>query len=316
MSKTTTFAGGSIQLFRLCMSLVLVSTPFSQTHAAAKPEFVVTVKPLELILREVCDNRAQVTTLLKAGSSTHTYDPTPADAKAVQLATAFFWVGEDFDAWAAELNTQVSVEVLPLIPDKLRIEMTNHHHEEDEHGHAHEHHHHDHDHIDDPHFFTDPLVVRGLLPGLVKELTRLDPAGKAEYEANAASFRKKLEALNEELTKQLAPIKGQPVIQFHPSFNYFISRYGLKYAGVIEQFPGKEPSPKYLQNIVKTIQEAGAKAIFSETLLPSAPARVIAEAAHVPVYELDPSCGTSARQYTDYADWLRYNAGIFLNALK
>jgi ABC-type Zn2+ transport system substrate-binding protein/surface adhesin len=113
----------------------------------------------------------------------------------------------------------------------------------------------------------------------------------------------------------MAPVKGQPVFLFHPSFNYFLQRYGLVYAGVIEPFPGKEPSPKYLQGIVKRVTQVHARALFTETLLPVAPAGVIAEAAHVPLVELDPGCGNSGRSYSDYADWVRYNARLFLQAL-
>jgi zinc transport system substrate-binding protein len=311
--------------------------------AELRPHYVVTVLPLALILREVCGERAEITTLLKAGASSHTFDPTPSDAQRIQEATAFFWIGQEFDGWAAEFDTSHSVQVLKLIPQENLIDLAVHgewddhalepeagkapDHEQDSQGHAghgHEHEvHHDahHEHgehsqpVPDPHFACDPLTVRALLPALTARLSELHPAGRPEYERRAAAFSTKLTQLDAELQAQLAPFKGKPVILFHPSFNYFLRRYGLRYAGVIEPFPGKEPSPKYLQGIVRKVKAEQAKAIFSETLLPAAPAAVIGEAAGVPVVELDPSCGNSGHAYSDYFDWVRYNAALFSEAL-
>jgi ABC-type Zn uptake system ZnuABC Zn-binding protein ZnuA len=301
--------GAVLLLAITCGTALWLSGPL-QALQPPPEHYVVTIKPLEFILREVCGTRAEVSTLLKPGTNAHTYDPTPADARAVQTATALVWIGEDYDGWAGKLNAKSKLKLLPLLPQSMRLTL-----DEPCTHEGHGHHHHTHE-IDDPHFFTDPLAVKALLPGLVRELTRLDPPGKADYEAGAAAFGRKLDSLHNELSNTLYPIKGAAVIQFHASFNYFIARYGLRNAGLIQQSPGKEPSPKELQAIVQQIRQERIKALFSETLLPKGPAAVIGEAASVPVFELDPSCGTSERAYADYAAWLRYNAGVFVKALK
>jgi hypothetical protein len=46
------------------------------------------------------------------------------------------------------------------------------------------------------------------------------------------------------------------------------------------------------------------------------PMRAACEAAKLPVFELDPSCGASERSYQSYREWLMYNADVFLKALK
>ncbi|MCC7478277.1 zinc ABC transporter substrate-binding protein [bacterium] len=89
----------------------------------------------------------------------------------------------------------------------------------------------------------------------------------------------------------------------------------MQYAGSIEPFPGKEPTPRDLQKLAEQLKASGARAVFSETLLPAAPAEALAEAISVPVVELDPACGNSGRDYRDYEDWLNYNAGLILDAL-
>jgi zinc transport system substrate-binding protein len=300
------------------------------TNAQAPPDaprYLVTVTPLKLLLEPLVAGRATVSVLLPPGASSHTYEPRPSDAQAVGQATAFFWIGEDFDGFAAGLQARQSVELLPLLPEAARRHgFSHHHHGAEKAGHAAggsgrapeledpAHAHGAEDGVD-PHFFTDPLAVKAMLPGLTAELTRLDPPGAAQYQANAAVCATQLDALDVELAALLAPVKGQSTLLFHPSFGYLFARYGIELAGVIEEFPGKEPSPKYLHELTQTIKARRIRAIFTETLLPKQPAQVIAEATGAPVYELDPSCGASSASYGSYRDWLLYNAHILLDAL-
>lgn len=267
-----------------------------------KPVYLVTVTPLKLILEPVVGTRAEVDTLLPPGASTHTYEPKPSDAVRAGECTALFWVGANYDGWAAVLDAPSKLELLPLLPPELLLSPAEHERGEAA-GEA------------DPHFFTDPLTVKALLPVLVKQLTLLDPAGAREYSANANAFARELDKLDRETATLLAPIKGQATLLFHPSFAYIFRRYGIRLAGVIEQFPGKEPSPRYLDELTQLIRSERIRAIFTETLLPRQPAEVIAEATHTPVFELDPSCGASAQAYPDYRTWLLYNARILRDAL-
>ena len=112
----------------------------------------------------------------------------------------------------------------------------------------------------------------------------------------------------------LLPVIGKPVFLFHPSFRYMLKRYKLIYLGAIETSPGKEPSPKYVLQIVEKINSSGAKALFTEPQLPNAPAKTIAEAAGVSLYELDPIGGVKGKM--SYSDLILYNADLLAKALK
>jgi zinc transport system substrate-binding protein len=268
--------------------------------------------------------RGDVAVLLKPGASSHTYEPAPSDAATAARCTAFFWVGGDFDGFAAQLDAPQKIQLLPLAPPSMLLTDM----DQDEAtpgsgggsavsadaepvpgtrpapGAA-----------PDPHILCDPLLVQAILPALVRELTRVDPPGAAQYAANAQAFAARLDALHAELAALLAPAKGQAALVFHPSFNYMFKRYGIVLAGEIERFPGKEPSPKYLQELTRRIKAQHVRAIFGETLLSKQPTQVLAEGAGVPVLELDPSCGNSGHDYSDYRDWLVYNARILRDAL-
>ncbi len=266
--------------------------------------YVTTVPPAAEILKQVVGDRAKVVRLLSPTDSPHTYEPTPRDREEVERATGLVYVAEDLDGWVARFPAKRKVELLKLLPRERILFMTEHHREADEERRE----------IVDPHFWMDPLAVKAILPKLADALSELDPDGSETYRANAERFAAELDALHEELSRTLAPVKGKPVILFHPSFQYLLKRYGLEMAGVIEEFPGKEASPRYIEDMKNLIQGKGAKAVFTEPQLNPRPAEVVAGEAGVKLFLLDPLGGVEGRD--TYADLLRYNAGVLLEALR
>ncbi|MEN6626143.1 MAG: metal ABC transporter substrate-binding protein [Candidatus Sumerlaeia bacterium] len=288
----------------LWIFLLYCSLAFCPARAGA-PVFAATVRPLAAILDELTSPRAHALCLLPPGASPHTYAPRPSDVGRLQDAT-LFWVSPALDGWAARLPAARRVEVLPLLPQPFRLGWEGIH---DGHEHGHEE---DHDGAD-PHFWTDPLAIKALLPALAAKLAEIDPAGAGVYAANAAAMAARMDRLDRELGRALAPVRGRPVVLFHPSFRYLLKRYGLPLAAVIEPAPGKEPGPRGLMELAAKIKGAGARSVFTEPQLPRRVAEAVAEAAGVRLYELnplDPGPGGSI------GDLLRANAATLRKGLE
>ena len=100
----------------------------------------------------------------------------------------------------------------------------------------------------------------------------------------------------------------------HPFFQYFLNRFDIHLAGIIEVIPGKEPSPRELMKIIKKVKRENVKAIFTHPQLPDRAAESVAEAAGIKVYELDPIGGVTGR--VTYNELLLYNTRILFEALK
>ncbi|MDZ7705490.1 MAG: metal ABC transporter substrate-binding protein [Trueperaceae bacterium] len=182
-------------------------------------------------------------------------------------------------------------------------------HDESEHD---ESEHDDHSHEgENPHVWLDPVLMIQAVPMLRDALIDVDPANEALYTANADTLVESLEALHAELSEQLAAVAGAPFVPFHDAWPYFARRYGLDLVVEIEPFPGREPSPRYLAEALDLIAASGATVIFSERQLPENSARVVADAAGVDLYVLDPIGGGDIESYQDL---LRYNADVILNA--
>lgn len=282
----------------LCAAALLLLAGVSCRQPSAKGRYyVASIAPVGLILQEICGQRAAVKVLLPPGASPHTFDPTPAQAQEAAAARAVFFVSAGLDGWAADLGGGTAVCLLETcLPADFQLESQDH----DEPG-------------ADPHFWTDPETVLAALPGITEELERADPAGSAEYEANRAAFAAELRATLPRIRDILSGARGRPALLMHPSFLYLFKRYGIGYAGSVEEFAGKEPSPKELAQLRDRVTAQGVKVLFIEPGLPRGPVQGLAEDCGLTLVEIYPEAcpdGTSS-----YLGWLTANAEIIAGAL-
>ncbi|MEX2535501.1 MAG: metal ABC transporter substrate-binding protein [Trueperaceae bacterium] len=297
--------------------------------AMAQLRVVTSIAPYGDLVAQLTGELAEVSVLLPAGASPHTFEPTPRDA--VQLMDADLVVlNGGIDEWLHEMvvavNAQVPLlEALDVLAPALSASVEDEHDEEEHDGEDHDEEEHDeeehsegadpaHEHLHtgvNPHVWLDPLLVIDVVVAVADTLAQLDPANAATYQARAQVLTADLKALDAQLRDTLAPVAGAPFIPLHDAWPYFTQRYDLDLVMEIEPFPGREPSPRYLATVVATIAESGAPAIFSEAGLSDRPARVLAEEAGVGLFELDPL----GRAGESYQDLLRRNTATVLEAL-
>lgn len=284
---------------------------FSVTISFSQVTYVTTLHPFKEILNAIVGARGEVKSILPPGASPHTFQLKPSDMRKVESATALIIGGRNLDDWALKFQNSVKLELINLIPDHelMPFELNEAHKKE----HV-EHQHHHHDGGIDPHFWTDPLVVKSLIPPLVDKLCKIDPKGGETYQLNAKRFALELDNLYTKIQKELSLIHGKKVMLSHPFFRYFFKRFNITLIGITETSPGKEPTPKELNQMIQTIKKEDVKAIFSHVQLPDRAAKLIGEAAAIQVFELDPIGGVVGRH--TYEEILLYNTKIILSALQ
>jgi len=266
---------------------------------AAQPEYVTTIHPFKEILQRVVGERGKVICLLSPGSSPHTFNISPSEVKVIESADALFYGSKNLDEWAIEYSNPNKIELLSLLPvDSLLNIFTI----RDENVGI------------DPHFWTDPLLIKIMLPQLAAILCSIDPFGCYIYESNAEEFSAQLETLDGELIKYLNQFTNRTVILSHPFFQYFFKRYKITLTGIVEPIPGKEPTPKELKELIDIVLKNDVKAIFKHIQLPDNAARLLSESTGLKIYTLDPVGGVEGRN--SYNEILMYNTGIILKAIK
>ncbi len=286
------------------------------TIALAQPQYVTTIHPFKVVIQQIVGEQGKVHGILPPGASPHTYELRPSDAKIIEAARAIFYGADNLDGWVLKFPNAHQIELIKLVDPAALIYF----HEPDQEppATAHQEHRtgHDHDHSAgvDPHFWTDPLTVKSLLPGLVQQLSLLNPSGAAIFKQNAERFSRQLDSLHQQLKAMLAPIAGSKVMISHPFFQYFFRRYDIHLVGMVEAIPGKEPTPRQLKGYIERVKQQRVKAIFDHLQLPDRAAKLVAEAAGIRICQLDPLGGVMGRQ--SYEELLLYNARLILEALR
>jgi len=160
-----------------------------------------------------------------------------------------------------------------------------HDHEEDHDDHDHEEDHDDHEHDDhdhgseDPHFWTDPLNMIKMVSAIRDQLIELAEESEAVINENAQNYIDDLQAYHIEMVETVEASATRVMMHGgHNAFGYLAARYDLEFINPYEGFStDAEPTPLALQNMIDLMSEYGTRYLFSEQLLQSNVADVIAD---------------------------------------
>jgi ABC-type Zn uptake system ZnuABC Zn-binding protein ZnuA len=283
-----------------------------------KPRVAVSIFPLYDVARRVAGERLDVVLVLPPGRSEHSFDPTPREMARVADARLGLAVGLEMDSWLERLVRGAAGSNVTLVQVGPRVGPRAMHSEEigeeaaDEarDGGEEEHHHGP----TDPHFWLDPLKMQSAVDVMVESFSALDPVGANGFRVRGDALKRALGELHTRVEQRSRTWTHRTMVTFHGSMGYYAERYGLTIAAVIEPFPGREPTARYVTEVLAAIRTTGTVALFSEPQLERRPAEVIAEQAHVRLFELDPIGGTSGRD--TYEKLIEYNTDVIDRALR
>lgn len=223
------------------------------------------IKPLQLIAAAVQDGVGQPEVLLPPGASPHHYALRPSDVRSVRDADLLYWVGPDLESFlprvlVGRVSVSVAVQNLPRMSLRHFGESQAQHKDDhaDEHDHAHR------PGSLDAHLWLLPANARVIADKMAADLALADPVNAARYQANAAAFAGRLEALDQRLSARLDAVKGKPYFVFHQAYDYFEAAYGLSHAGVLSVLGEVQPGAQHVAAMRKRLQQAGPTCVFSE----------------------------------------------------
>ncbi|MDI6906334.1 MAG: metal ABC transporter substrate-binding protein [Thermoanaerobacterales bacterium] len=283
----------------------------SGSHDSKVLKVAATIFPLADIAHQIGGERVEVVTLLPPGASPHTFEPTPEQMRGLTAARVFISVGPGLDDWAARLGDggrgdRVDVAVLETIPASALITEQNsgeaHGEDGPEAGSDHDHH------GVNPHVWLDPVLVHDhIAPAVARALTEAAPENRDYFAARLRDYQSALEALDESFRTTVGTITDRRFVSVHAAWTYLARRYGLEQVAVVEAFPGKEPSAKWIAGVVDTARVAKASTVLAEPQLNTQTARVIAAELGGRVIILDPLGGPGLPGRDSYLRLMRYN---------
>lgn len=293
--------GATLGVILLLASLATCAAP----PASDKVLVVATIFPLADFARNVGGDRVEVTTLLPSGVNPETYEPTPDKVKSIAKAKLFVFNGAGLEVWVQKIVESAANPKLLVVETSQGLPLIK---EEDEHEQKH--------HGVNPHVWLDPRLAQRQVAAIRDALIQLDPGHRDYYAGNATKYQAELEALDKEIREEVNSFSTKQFITFHAGWPYFAARYGLTLAAVIEEAPGKEPSPAYVKEVIDMARRVKAKAIFAEAQFNPKAAETIAAESGAQVLLLDPMGGPEVEGRNSYLKMMRYNLRQMSRALK
>src|SRR5213596_443337 len=232
-------------------------------QAARKLRVVATIPDLKSLTEAVGGDLVEVDALTRGTQNFHEAEVRPSMMLKLRRADALVENGVELDAWAdvavlgannpnivrgAAGRIEISRGISLLEVPSTRVDRSM--------GDVHP--------LGNPHFSLDPglapIITQNILDGLV----RIAPQHRAAFEKNRAAFLAKVDEQMTRWTKAMEPMRGAKVVAYHPSFIYFVTRFGLTQVGTVEDRPGIPPSPQHLVQIIRLMKTEKVKVILVE----------------------------------------------------
>jgi zinc transport system substrate-binding protein len=264
---------------RVVLALLLSGMTLSvavgcKQKAAAPPSpdaglsVVTTLFPLYDMARAICGDKATVRLLVPPGVEPHNFEPRPDDMVTISKAGLFIYTNRFMEPWVAKLISGIGAKQLTVVDASAGLSLhpagADDHHEHDGHGPEEK----GHAGGMDPHVWLDLANASKMVDTILAGVVSRDPANRSFYQANAESYKKRLEELDRRYAKTLGTCSSRTLLHGgHYAFGYLARRYNLDYLAATGVTADAEPTPKRLAELVTQIRKLGIKAVFTEELV-------------------------------------------------
>ena len=284
-------------------TLPLLLLALTLQQLGARPKLVATINILADMSAQVAGEKLQVVSLLPAGTDPHTYEARPADASLLANADVIVTNGLHLEGWIDKLirssATKASILVASTKVDPIKAEGFS-------------------DSFDPHAWMSFPNAVL-YVREIEEKLCSLYPQYRAEFQRNAAAYRKLLEEADRKirLDFEKIPSSARYIITSHDAFRYFARDYGFQVASVLGTSTDADVSLKDINHLIKVIRDNKVPAIFVEVALnPKILTQLAADMkVRIGGSLYTDSFGPPGSVADNYLKMMQINSTILLNAL-
>jgi zinc/manganese transport system substrate-binding protein len=241
--------------------LIVLALSFTDAAGAHKLRVVTTIPDLKALVEEVGGDLVDVESLARGTQNAHEVEIRPSLMLKLRRADLFLENGLELDAWSdvavqgannprivrgapGRIDVSRGVQVLDVPSARVDRSM----------GDVHP--------LGNPHYSLDPGLAPIVTQNIVDGLVRVAPELRGTFEKNRDAFLARLEEAMVRWTKTLEPVKGTKVVVYHPDYIYFLTRFGIVQAGMLEDRPGIPPSPQHLAQLIRRMKDERIKVIL------------------------------------------------------
>ncbi|TYT73460.1 metal ABC transporter substrate-binding protein [Desulfobotulus mexicanus] len=253
---------GTQRFVSFFLTLLISAALMPAAHGETPRRIVASTTQIADFARNITGDRWEVHSILAAGADPHTYTPTPRDAERVARADLVLQNGLMLEGknWMKTLARASGKPLVTCTDGITPLEVED-----------------DGESILDPHAWFSPKNAAVYVRNILKAVSDMDPEGKALFEARAELYLQQLRVLDTWIRSRVAtiPPERRLLVTSHDAFNYFCREYrfnpqnnylslapvGWSTGGEV----GAGSTPARLRQVMKSIREMGAPAIFVET---------------------------------------------------
>ncbi|HIS56975.1 MAG TPA: zinc ABC transporter substrate-binding protein [Candidatus Fimimorpha excrementavium] len=283
-----------------------------------KLKVIATVFPYYDFVRQIAGDAVDVELFIPAGSSTHSFEPTPKDMIYLQEADLVIYNGGHMESFMDPILEAADGEgdllcmmdyVEPL--EELIVEGMEHEHEIEEHGHTHDHDEEGHVSEYDEHIWTSPKNAVLLVQAICDALSEKAPEYAGLFRENTEEYLGKLRELDERFEEVVADARNKiMIVGDRFPLRYFAESYGLDYRAA---FSGcsedSEPSVRTVAYLIDRVEEYQIPVVYHMELSSTRIADTIAEETGAKVLEFHSCHNVTKEEWEAGATYLELMEG-------
>ena len=315
MKKTRSHSTFFIQYGLFVLMLLLCLQTVTAKTDMNKKNIVVTIKPLEGLVRAIAKDSVMIQRLLPDYVSLHHYHFRPSDLRKIKLADKIFRIDEEMERFLSPVLKEYPHSGVISLADNSKIKLRStrtesedehHHHEPSAHAHGGQ----------DLHIWMSPHNGIVMAEQITKELSLLNPHHASFYRHNLEVLKKKINHFMHQFQQQVKPLQNQPYLVFHDSWSYFATTFQLKKLATINLHSDLQLGVRTMIKTRRQIEQLQVKCLFTEPYFRPKTISTLIEGFSIKTTELD-TLGSHLKSGDDlYLDLLRYTAQQIKNCLK
>lgn len=260
---TTSVFIGKLARYVILMLGTTALVGCSAPHDTGKEVITVSIEPLRHFTEGVAGDRYTVTTMLPAGASPETFEPTGRQMMELSRSPMFITVGRlGFEAsWAERFGNAAPQTETVNSSEGI-------------------------DDLGDPHVWTSPRNARIMIANIAKALIRANGKDSVYFTHRRDSMIRRIDALDRRFTALASMHKGKAFLIYHPTLTYLARDYGLRQLAV--ENDGKEPSAREMQEVIEQAKSEKASTILLQKEFARHNVETIANETGAKIKEINP----------------------------
>jgi len=258
----------------MCM-LMTMGNCRQNSKELSKPVITVSILPQKYFLEKIAGDLFTIRVMIPPGASPATYDPSPKQVMDLARSAIYFEIGHLVFEETGINNRKRDFENVIFVNTSKGLNLLK---SGDEGG--------DHHHNIDPHVWMSPKNVRSMAETMTNTLVDKFPEEGDLFKTNLNLFNQELDSMDQWIRHVFSGIQNRSFIIYHPALTYYAKDYGLDQIPM--EWEGKEPSPSYLKELVKTAATSNIRAILIQQQFNTSEAETLAAETGSEIIPIDP----------------------------